>query len=51
MGNIALEINDINLYYGGIHALKGISLKVYEGEIITLIETNLLALTPFIFSP
>ena len=40
MGNIALEVNDINLYYGGIHALKGISLKVYEGEIITLIGAN-----------
>lgn len=40
MGNIALEVNDINLYYGGINALKGISLKVYEGEIITLIGAN-----------
>ena len=37
---VALEIKDLNLYYGMIHALKGISLKVYEGEIITLIGAN-----------
>ena len=35
-----MEIKDLNLYYGMIHALKGISLKVYEGEIITLIGAN-----------
>ena len=40
MGKIVLEIKDLNLYYGGIHALKGISLKVREGEIITLIGAN-----------
>lgn len=40
MGKVALEIKDLNLYYGMIHALKGISLKVYEGEIITLIGAN-----------
>lgn len=40
MGKVILEINDLNLYYGGIHALKGISLKVNEGEIITLIGAN-----------
>lgn len=36
----ALVINNLNLYYGGIHALKDISLKVMEGEIITLIGAN-----------
>ena len=40
MGKVVLEIKDLNLYYGGIHALKGINLKVREGEIITLIGAN-----------
>lgn len=35
-----LEINDINVYYGAIHAIKGISLTVNEGEIVTLIGAN-----------
>ncbi len=35
-----LKINDINVYYGAIHAIKGISLEVKEGEIITLIGAN-----------
>ena len=35
-----LEINDIHGYYGKIHALKGISLTVEEGEIVTLIGAN-----------
>ena len=35
-----LEINDINVYYGAIHAIKGISLSVNEGEIVTLIGAN-----------
>ncbi len=35
-----LEINDINVYYGAIHAIKGISLRVDEGEIVTLIGAN-----------
>ena len=35
-----LEINDINVYYGAIHAIKGISLSVEEGEIVTLIGAN-----------
>ena len=35
-----LEINDINVYYGAIHAIKGISLTVEEGEIVTLIGAN-----------
>lgn len=35
-----LEIKDIHTYYGSIHALKGISLEVCEGEIVTLIGSN-----------
>ena len=35
-----LKIDDINVYYGAIHALKGISLEVDEGEIVTLIGAN-----------
>jgi branched-chain amino acid transport system ATP-binding protein len=35
-----LELTDIHTYYGNIHALKGISLHVDEGEIVTLIGGN-----------
>ncbi|MFN8441095.1 MAG: ABC transporter ATP-binding protein [Caldilineaceae bacterium] len=35
-----LEVNDIHSYYGNIHALKGISLTVNQGEIVTLIGAN-----------
>ncbi len=35
-----LEIQDVHAYYGKIHALKGISLTVEEGEIVTLIGAN-----------
>jgi branched-chain amino acid transport system ATP-binding protein len=35
-----LEINDIHTYYGSIHALKGISLEVRDGEIVTLLGAN-----------
>ena len=35
-----LEVKDINVYYGAIHAIKGISLAVDEGEIVTLIGAN-----------
>ncbi len=35
-----LEVNDIHSYYGNIHALKGISLTVDKGEIVTLIGAN-----------
>ena len=39
MGNI-LKVNNINVYYGAIHAIKGISFNVDEGEIVTLIGAN-----------
>lgn len=35
-----LKVNDINVYYGSIHAIKGVSFEVNEGEIVTLIGAN-----------
>jgi branched-chain amino acid transport system ATP-binding protein len=35
-----LELNDVHTYYGAIHALRGVSLDVEEGEIVTLIGSN-----------
>ena len=35
-----LKVEDINVYYGAIHAIKGISLEVNAGEIVALIGSN-----------
>ena len=35
-----LQVDNINVYYGSIHAIKGISFEVNEGEIVTLIGAN-----------
>ena len=35
-----LKVDDIHVYYGSIHAIKGISFEVNEGEIVTLIGAN-----------
>lgn len=35
-----LQISNLNTYYGAIHALKGVSLNVEEGEIVSLIGSN-----------
>ncbi|HJD24383.1 MAG TPA: ABC transporter ATP-binding protein [Firmicutes bacterium] len=35
-----LSVNDINVYYGAIHALKGVSFHVDEGEVVSLIGAN-----------
>jgi branched-chain amino acid transport system ATP-binding protein len=35
-----LEVNDIHTYYGNIHALKGITIRVDAGEVVTLIGSN-----------
>ena len=35
-----LSVNDLHVYYGSIHAIKGISFEVNEGEIVTLIGAN-----------
>src|SRR4051812_9327860 len=39
-GPAALELRDVHTYYGHIHAIKGISLVVQPGEIVTLIGPN-----------
>jgi branched-chain amino acid transport system ATP-binding protein len=39
-GSPILQISDVHTYYGAIHALKGISLEVREGEIVTLLGAN-----------
>lgn len=35
-----LKLKDVNVYFGAVHALKGISIDVNEGEIVTLIGAN-----------
>ena len=35
-----LSVDDLNVYYGAIHALRGVSVKVNDGEIVTLIGAN-----------
>ena len=40
MAEIMLKIDNIHVYYGAIHALKGVSLEVHKGEIVTLIGAN-----------
>ena len=35
-----LEVKDIQVYYGAIHAIKGVSFEVNEGEVVTLIGAN-----------
>jgi branched-chain amino acid transport system ATP-binding protein len=37
---VVLEVEDVQVYYGNIAAVKGISLSVHEGEIVTLIGSN-----------
>ena len=38
--NTILKVDDINVYYGAIHAIKGVSYEVNEGEVVTLIGAN-----------
>src|SRR3990167_3540703 len=40
MHDLILTIKNLHVFYGGIHALKGISLEVRRGEIVTLIGAN-----------
>ena len=40
MSEIVLKVDNINVYYGSIHAIKGISFDVRKGEIVTLIGAN-----------
>jgi branched-chain amino acid transport system ATP-binding protein len=39
-GGVVLELDDVHTFYGSIHALKGVSLYVNDGEIVTLIGAN-----------
>jgi branched-chain amino acid transport system ATP-binding protein len=39
-GQVILKLEDVHTFYGTIHALKGVSLEVHEGEIVTLIGAN-----------
>ena len=39
-GDVILELRDVHTYYGAIHALKGVSLQVRRGEIVTLLGAN-----------
>ena len=38
--NKILELDDVHTYYGSIHAIKGVTLDVYDGEVVTLIGAN-----------
>ena len=38
--DVVLRLNDVNSYYGAIHALRGINIEVRRGEIVTLIGAN-----------
>ena len=40
MSNTLLKVENLHVYYGSIHAIKGISFEVNEGEIVTLIGAN-----------
>ena len=40
MAEPMLKVENLNVYYGAIHALKGVSFEVNEGEIVTLIGAN-----------
>jgi branched-chain amino acid transport system ATP-binding protein len=37
---VVLELKDVHTYYGSIHALKGISIEVRDGEVVTLLGAN-----------
>jgi branched-chain amino acid transport system ATP-binding protein len=39
-GSTMLELNDVHVYYGAIHALKGVTLAVEPGKIVTLLGAN-----------
>jgi len=37
---VLLELTQVHTYYGHIHALKGLNLRVDQGEIVTLVGAN-----------
>ena len=38
--DVVLGVEDVHVYYGNIHALKGVALDVRRGEVVTLIGSN-----------
>ncbi|EFB89725.1 ABC transporter, ATP-binding protein [Pyramidobacter piscolens W5455] len=40
MADPILKVDDVHVFYGSIHAIKGISFEVFQGEIVTLIGAN-----------
>ncbi len=38
--DVVLRVEDVHVYYGNIHALKGVALEVRRGEVVTLIGSN-----------
>ena len=40
MSDPLLEVKDMHVHYGAIHAIHGINLKVHEGEIVTILGSN-----------
>lgn len=40
MGNNILDLKDLNIHYGAIHAIKGINLSIEKGEIVTILGSN-----------
>lgn len=38
--SVLLDVNSLEVYYGGIHALHGVSLRIHEGEIVSIIGAN-----------
>ena len=43
MADTLLKVDNINVYYGNIHAVKDVSFEVHEGEIVTLIVLSTLS--------
>jgi branched-chain amino acid transport system ATP-binding protein len=39
-GEVLLTVKDVDVFYGAIHALKGVSLEIQSGEIVSLIGGN-----------
>jgi branched-chain amino acid transport system ATP-binding protein len=37
---VVLKVDDVHVYYGNVHALKGVTLEVRRGEVVTLIGSN-----------
>ena len=40
MSEVLLKVQGLDVYYGAVHALKGVDLEVRKGEVVTLIGAN-----------